>query len=65
MIHRTFDSELDCPWMTIDVQITYLLHEEMGLVEVDQIMAHGYDVTAWFNHDYILDLIQDDMEERA
>lgn len=65
MKHRTFDTELDCPWMTLDVQITYVFYEEMGLVEVDQIMADRYDMTAWFNHDYIMDLIQDDMEEKA
>ena len=62
MIHRVFGAELDCPWMTIDVNISYSFSETEGVVELDEIKAHGYDVTDWFNADYILDLIHDDIE---
>jgi len=68
MIHRTFDAELDCPWMTIDVQIAYSFSEIEGTVELESVCIQSfdmYDMTDFFNHDYILDLIHDDMEERS
>lgn len=75
MKRRTFDTELDCPWMTIDVRVTYQFYEEMGLVELESVKVDGMgllrstsrkvNMTEWFNYDYIMDLIQDDMEERA
>ncbi len=74
MKRRTFDTELDCPWMTIDVRITYQWYEEMGLVELESVEVDGMglsrsnkkvNMTEWFNYDYIMDLIEDDMEEKA
>jgi len=73
MKRRTFDRELDCPWMTIDVSITYQLYEEMGLVELESVKVAGMgllrstsrkvNMTEWFNYDYIMDLIEDDIKE--
>tara|TARA_B100001059_G_scaffold226312_1_gene254513 strand:+ start:5451 stop:5678 length:228 start_codon:yes stop_codon:yes gene_type:complete len=75
MKRRTFDTELDCPWMTIDVRITYQWYEEMGLIELESVEVIGFmgllpstkkvNMTEWFNYNYIMDLIEDDMEERA
>lgn len=63
MIYRTFSTELDCPWMTIDVEISYSFSEVEGVVELDTAYAYGYDISNWLNQDYIFDLIHDDMEE--
>ena len=63
MIYRTFSTELDSPWMTLDVEISYGFSEVEGLVEIDTIYAHGYEVSNWMNEDYIMNLIHDDMEE--
>ena len=65
MIHRTFDTELDCPWMTISATIKYSFDEMTGMVDDYFIRVRGQPVTDWFNPNYIFDLIQEDMEERA
>lgn len=65
MIHRTFSTELDSPWMTLDVDIHYSFSETEGVVEMDTVYAYGYDISNWLNQDYIFDLIHDDIEERA
>ncbi len=64
MIYRTFSTELDCPWMTLDVEISYSFSEVEGLVEIDTAYAYGYEISNWLNQDYIFDLIHDDIEER-
>jgi len=54
--------------MTIDVQISYSFSETEGIVELESVCIQSfdmYDMTDFFNHDYIYDLIHDDMEERA
>ena len=61
MIHRTFDTELDCPWMTVYATIKYSFDETTGMVDDYFIRVRGQPVTDWF----IYDLIADDMEERA
>lgn len=65
MIHRTFDTELDCPWMTVYATIKYSFDETTGMVDDYFIRVRGHAVTDWFNSDFIYDLIADDMEERA
>ena len=65
MIHRTFDAELDCPWMTVYATIKYSFDETTGMVDDYFIRVRGQPVTDWFNSDFIYDLIADDMEERA
>jgi hypothetical protein len=32
--HQEFDVELDSPWMTLDVKVTYINYGEEGLVEL-------------------------------
>ena len=64
MIYRTFSTELDCPWMTLDVEISYGFSEVEGVVELDTAYAHGYEISNWLNQDYIFELIHDDIEER-
>jgi hypothetical protein len=59
--HQEFDVELDCPWMTLDVKVTYINHGEEGLAELVSVEAYGIDITNWINIDYIYDLIADDM----
>jgi hypothetical protein len=65
MIHRTFDTEFDCPWMTVCATIKYSFDETTGMVDDYFIRVRGQPVTDWFNSSYIYDLIADDMEERA
>jgi hypothetical protein len=62
MIHRTFSTELDSPWMTLDVDISYSFSETEGVVELDTAYAYGYEISNWLNQDYIFDLIHEDME---
>lgn len=60
--HHEFSAELDSPWMTLDVLISFQNLGEGG-TELDSVTAYGYDITAWVNSDYIYDLIQDYIAE--
>jgi len=64
MIHKTFDTEFDCEWMTVCATIKYSFDETTGMVDDYFILVRGQPVTDWFNPSYIYDLIADDMEER-
>lgn len=56
---HTFEAELDCPWMTLDVWITFSNDREDGLVTLDSVtrMQTGERITHLVNTDYIFDLI--------
>lgn len=59
---HTFDVELDCPWMTTDVYVTF--NNDSGdekLIELESvvIVRTGQDITSQVNHDYFFDLIED------
>jgi hypothetical protein len=57
----TFTSELDCDWMTVDVDITFILSNEGegDLVETESVVISvtGHDISAFVNWDYIDNLI--------
>ena len=58
---HTFDVELDCPWMTVDVYITFTNHSDEGLVELESVkmVNGGHDITNQVNQEYMFDLIED------
>ena len=58
---HTFDVELDCPWMTTDVWVTFSNDSDEGLVTLDSVvtMATGQDITNLVNQDYLFDLISE------
>ncbi len=55
---HTFDVELDCPWMTADVWVTFKNDGE-GLVTLESVVTrpHQMDITNLVNQDYLFDLI--------
>ncbi len=59
----TFDAELDCDWMTVDVDITFRLYNEgeHDLVEEESVIISksGQDISRFVNWDYIGDLINE------
>lgn len=59
----TFDAELDCDWMTVDVLITFNLSNdgEYDMVgnESVTIWASGQDISHFVNWDYIGGLINE------
>jgi hypothetical protein len=58
------EAELDCPWMTIEVLIEFILHgDEENLVEIVSVKSRGVDITSWVNTDYIFDLINEYVAE--
>ena len=57
-------TELDCDWMTTDVQIEFINHgDEENLVEIISVKSHGVDITSWVNMDYMFDLVRDYIAE--
>ena len=71
LVSYVFDVELDCEWMTCDVQIHYRINAGDGdsepqtneLIKVTTRIAGvegPIDVTGMMNFDYIMDLIDDD-----
>jgi hypothetical protein len=58
---HTFDVELDCPWMSVDVYVTFEGHSNPWLTELMSviIIQTKEDITHLVNHDYISDLIYD------
>lgn len=58
---HTFDVELDCPWMSVDVYITFVSHSNPWLVELESVVTivTKDDITHLVNQDYIFDLIND------
>ena len=62
--NQVMEAELDCPWMTTDVQIEFLNHgDEENLVEIVSVKSRGVDITSWVNTDYILDLVDEYIAE--
>ena len=62
--HQVIDVELDSPWMTLPAKIEFdYLGGEENLVELVSVKAYGYDITAWVNTDYMLDLVQEYIDE--
>lgn len=68
---HVMDAELDCEWMTCDVQIHYIINAGDGdaepqtyeLVKVTTRIAGAegpVDISNLVNFDYIMDLIEDD-----
>lgn len=58
------EAELDCDWMTTDVQIEFINHgDEENLVEIVSVKSHGVDITSWVNMDYMYDLVRDYIAE--
>lgn len=58
------EAELDCDWMTADVQIEFINHgDEENLVEIVSVKSHGVDITNWVNIDYMYDLVRDYIAE--
>lgn len=57
----TFTSELDCDWMTVDVDITFILSNEGegDLIETESVVISlsGQDISRFVNWDYIDNLI--------
>ncbi len=57
----TFDAELDCDWMTVDVDITFNLSNEGEYDIIDHhtvvISKSGQDISRFVNWDYIDGLI--------
>jgi hypothetical protein len=59
---HTFDVELDCPWMTTDVYVTFTNDsgdEKLTELESVVIVRTGQDITSQVNPDYFFDLIGD------
>jgi len=62
-----FESELDCPWMTVDVGIRYTResNDVQSLFEIQSVRVIGphqcglSDLTHLINDDYIFDLIDE------
>jgi len=62
--NQVMEAELDCPWMTIEVLIEFILHgDEENLVEIVSVKSRGVDITSWINTDYIFDLINEYVAE--
>ena len=62
--NQVMEAELDCPWMTIEVLIEFILHgDEENLVEIVSVKSRGVDITSWVNTDYILDLVDEYIAE--
>jgi hypothetical protein len=62
--NQVMEAELDCPWMTIEVLIEFILHgDEENLVEIVSVKSRGVDITSWVNTDYIFDLINEYVAE--
>jgi hypothetical protein len=62
--NQVMEAELDCPWMTIEVIIEFILHgDEENLVEIVSVKSRGVDITSWVNTDYIFDLINEYVAE--
>jgi hypothetical protein len=58
------EAELDCDWMTADVQIEFINHgDEENLVEIVSVKSHGVNITSWVNMDYMYDLVRDYIAE--
>lgn len=57
--NHILDAELDCPWMTLDVKIEYLIIEEG--VEILSVQAYGVEISNWLNMDYIFDLVGEEI----
>ena len=58
------EAELDCDWMTTDVQIEFINHgDEENLVEIISVKSHGVNITSWVNMDYMYDLVRDYIAE--
>ena len=59
----TFDAELDCDWMTVDVDITFCLYNEgeHDLIEEESVIISksGQDISRFVNWDYIGGLINE------
>jgi len=57
---HTFDVELDCPWMTADVWVTFTNDGE-GLVTLESVVTrpNQQDITNLVNQDYLFDLISE------
>ena len=59
----TFDAELDCDWMTVDVDITFTLANdgEYDYVDDQHVMISGskINLTKYVNLDYIDELIDE------
>ena len=60
---HTFDAELDCDWMTVDVDITFNLSNEgeTDIVEAESVIISlsGQDISRFVNWDYIDKLIDE------
>lgn len=60
---HTFDAELDCDWMTVDVLITFILSNEIGydIVETKSVVIQQtkQDISRFVNWDYIDGLIDE------
>ena len=60
---HTFDAELDCDWMTVDVDITFNLSNEgeTDIVEAESVIISlsGQDISRFVNWDYIDGLINE------
>ena len=62
--NQVMDVELDCEWMTTDVQIEFINHGDEGnLVEIISVKSHGVNITSWVNMDYMFDLVRDYIAE--
>ena len=62
--NQVMEAELDCPWMTIEVLIEFILHgDEENLVEIVSVKSRGVEITSWVNTDYIFDLINEYVAE--
>ena len=62
--NQVMEAELDCPWMTIEVLIEFILHgDEENLVEIVSVKSRGVDITRWDNTDYIFDVINEYVAE--
>lgn len=62
--NQVMEAELDCPWMTIEVLIEFILHgDEENLVEIVSVKSRGVDITSWVNTDYIFDVINEYVAE--
>ena len=63
---HTFTAELDCDWMTIDVDITFNLSNEgeTDIIETKSVVislsdGSGQDISRFINWDYIDELINE------
>jgi hypothetical protein len=62
--NQVMEAELDCDWMTADVQIEFINHgDEENLVEIISVKSHGVNITSWVNMDYMFNLVRDYIAE--